>query len=197
MNWGQSCSGNWGANVVLGNLLLAVLVGTVWHWEAYKTFIQIPSESIIHHVSKWRCKRIYKIFAVMSSVASEHYITRPLSTELRQWIMFCTVTTHLMWPRRNICNRLYSVILYQWNVRSIVCCYHAGAFSYEQKSNRLIATNCNDSSSKDDIGGLVRCKFVWVLLRSSWWWRVDVWFICTNAHKTKRMMQRIGACLQS
>lgn len=54
--------------VLMGNLLLAVLVSRVWHWEVYTTLIIIPRESIIYYVSKCICK----VFSVMSSVDSGH-----------------------------------------------------------------------------------------------------------------------------
>lgn len=117
-NWGQSGSGNWVKKCCFGKLLLAVLVGTVWHWEPYKTLIQIPSESIIHYVSKWRCKRIFKVFSVISSAVCEQ--TKPLRAELKQWIIHRILTMYLMCPFSNLCDRLYSLILHQPNVRGIV-----------------------------------------------------------------------------
>lgn len=61
------------------NLLLAASVDKVWLCEAYLTFTEIPRESIIYFVAKWRCKHNCKVFSVVPMS-----FAKPLSLELEK-----------------------------------------------------------------------------------------------------------------
>lgn len=134
----------------------------IYYWQSWRA--QFGTGRRIKHSFKFPVNPLFIMYQNDDANISTKYfllyplwpvsISKPLSTQLKQWNIFCIVTKYLLCPHSNLWNRLYSLILFPWNVTNIARCYHVGAFSYEQKSNSLIAANCNDDSSNDDIGGL-------------------------------------------